>query len=421
MAHCIIILYRLIWSSVAFLDICSLLYCYCIIPFMATRQLQQFIKMEALGGVILLVVLALALVIANSHLSAWYEHFIDLPLHFGIAQFIVKKPLVLWVNEGLMAIFFMVLALEIKREVIGGELSEPSQLILPIAGALGGIVVPVLIYLFFNHHNPDTNIGWPIPTTTDIAFMLGLVALLGKRVPSSLKVMLVALSIVDDIVAVTIIALIYTNTLSHISLLLALIGVLILLYMNYRGVSRIAPYVLIGIAIWFCVLKSGVHATLGGVLVGLTIPLKSKKNPHYSPLRQLEKNLHPWVVFMVLPIFVFFNGGVSFSGMNVASLFSSVPLGIAAGLLVGKTVGVFLFSSLALILGRAKMPAKASYRHLLGVSALTGIGFTMSLFLGALAFTNTPFENLVRQGVLLGSLCSALLGILILCCCPSKK
>ncbi|MCH9643753.1 MAG: Na+/H+ antiporter NhaA [Gammaproteobacteria bacterium] len=381
---------------------------------MVTRQLQRFIKMEALGGILLFVVLVIALIIANSGLANWYSHFIDLPLHFGIAQFVVKKPLVLWVNEGLMAIFFMLLALEIKREILEGELSEPSQLTLPIAGAIGGIVLPIAIYVFFNHHDKAAMPGWPIPTTTDIAFMLGIVALLGDRVPTRLKIMLIALSIVDDIVAVTIIAAVYTGSLSWLSLEVALLGVLVLLYLNFRGVSRVAPYILIGVVICFCVLKSGVHATLGGVIVGLTIPLSSGKDGVFSPLRHLEKHLHPWVVFLVLPLFVFFNGGVSFQGISWGALFSSVPLGIAAGLFVGKTLGVFLFCSFIILIRWAKLPEGVRFSHLLGISALTGIGFTMSLFLGALAFTNTPFENLVRQGVLLGSLCSAVFGVLVL-------
>lgn len=381
---------------------------------MLSRQIQKFIRLEASGGVLLMFALAIALIIANSPLDRLYQHIIDTPIHIGFGHLKIAKPALLWVNEGLMAIFFMLLSLEIKREFFEGDLSDISQLTLPLAGAVGGIGLPVLIYMWINHAHALGMRGWPIPTTTDVAFMLGVVALLGKRVPNSLKVMLVALSIVDDIVAIIIIAISYSHSLSWLSLVIAAVGLILLLLFNYFNVVRIAPYVLIGLVIWVGVLKSGIHATLAGVLIGLLIPLKDSKNPEVSPLKSLERKLHPWVVYGVLPIFVFFNGGVPFAGFSWMHLFSAVPLGIALGLFIGKTLGVFFCCWLLLKTNIARLPGDANYRQLFGVSALTGIGFTMSLFLSALAFANTPFENLSRQGVLLGSFLSCVLGVLVL-------
>ena len=381
---------------------------------MLTNRLKQFIKLEASGGVILLLVLIVTLALANSPLNASYQAFLDSPVHIGIGTLILEKPALLWVNEGLMAIFFMLLALEIKREFLEGELSEFKQLVLPFAGAAGGIVVPVAIYIGMNHGHDLGMRGWPIPMTTDVAFMLGIVALLGSRISNSLKVMLVALSIVDDIVAIIIIAISYSDKLSWESFAIALAGVVGLLLLNFYRVMRLAPYILIGLIIWVAVLQSGIHATLAGVVVGLIIPLRNDHNPEYSPLRHLEQRLHPWVAFFVLPVFVLFNGGVPFAGFSWASFITPVPLGIALGLFLGKLFGVFCFCWLALKLNVAKMPRGARLTHLFGVSALTGIGFTMSLFLSALAFANTTFENSSRQGVLIGSLCACVVGVAVI-------
>jgi len=326
----------------------------------------------------------------------------------------LAKPAILWVNEGLMAIFFMLLALEIKREFMEGELSEISQLVLPFAGAIGGIGVPVLIFVLINHGHALEMRGWPIPTTTDVAFMLGIVALLGKRVPNSLKVMLVALSIVDDIVAIAIIAVSYSHSLSWIAFAVGLIGIVVLIIFNLCNVARIAPYMIVGVIIWVAVLQSGIHATLAGVAIGLLMPMYNKKDKAISPVSTLERRLHPWVAYGVLPLFVLFNGGVSFAGFSWAQLLEPLPLGIGLGLFVGKSVGVFLCCWIALRLKFATLPNGSSYRQLFGASALTGIGFTMSLFLSTLAFANTQYENLSRQGVLVGSLIACIIGVCVL-------
>lgn len=385
--------------------------------------IKKIVALDATSGMLLLLMLAIALALANSPLHTVYLRLVDLPIHLRLGTFIVEKPLVLWVNEGLMAIFFMLLALEIKREICDGELSKPSQLLLPVLAAIAGIAVPVLIYVALNHGRPDANHGWPIATTTDIAFAMGLIALLGKRVPPSLKTFLIALSIVDDIFAVVIIAVFYTSGLSLLSLGLAAIGLVLLVVFNFLKIRHIGPYLLVGVFIWFCVLKSGVHATLAGVAIGLAVPYKIKaptepNQPprYYSPLRRLETGLHPWVAFMVLPLFVLINGGIPFAGFSWGSLLSAVPLGIALGLFVGKTFGVFASVWLAEKFGLAARPLNSSWQDVLGLSALTGIGFTMSLFITALAFEGTVYENIARQGVLLGSLLSCLLGCSLFLC-----
>lgn len=374
------------------------------------KQGQKFISLEAASGLLLILMLAVAMLIANSPLSAIYESILDVPIQVRIGDLNVEKSLLLWINEGLMAIFFLLLALEIKREIMAGELSQPSQILLPLVAAIGGIILPAGVYLIFNYGHADTQQGWPIPTTTDIAFALGIVALLGKRVPISLKVFLVALSIVDDFLAVSIIAIVFTADLSLLSLSLAGVGIIALMILNRCQVSRLAPYILIAIFMWVCVLKSGIHATLAGAVVGGLIPYKTKRVEH-SPLQQLEKNLHPWVAFLVLPLFVFANGGVIFQEFAWADLLTRVPLGIGLGLFVGKGLGVFICCGTLILLGLVKMPSKANWGQLLGISCLTGIGFTMSLFLGALAFFDTPYLELMRQGVLFGSLLSGVVGI----------
>lgn len=381
---------------------------------MLSRRIQKFISLEATGGVLLFIALFVALAIANSSLDKAYQSLIDTPLHISLGSLRLAKPAILWVNEGLMAVFFMLLALEIKREFVEGELSHISQLTLPFAGAVGGIGLPVLIFVLINHGNTLEMRGWPIPTTTDVAFMLGIVALLGKRVPSSLKVMLVALSIVDDIVAIIIIAVSYSHSLSWIAFAIGLAGIILLVIFNLCNITRIAPYMIVGIIIWVAVLQSGIHATLAGVAIGLLMPMHDKRNRSVSPVSTLERLLHPWVVYGVLPIFVLFNGGVPFSGFNWTKLLEPLPLGIALGLFIGKSVGVFVCCWMVLKLKLATLPSGSNYRQLFGVSALTGIGFTMSLFLSTLAFANTQYENLSRQGVLVGSLIACVMGVCIL-------
>ncbi len=386
-----------------------------------SRHLQKFIQLESAGGIILVFVLILAIIIANSPLDTVYNNIVHMPIQIRIGALNIHKPILLWVNDGLMAIFFMLLAMEIKREILDGELSKPSQLSLPVVAAIGGIVVPAGVYLFFNAHNPDTVRGWPIPTTTDIAFTLGVVAILGKRVPQGLKVFLVALSIVDDILAVAIIAVFYTGSLSIVTLMLALAGVIALVIFNLMGVKRVAPYVLVGVLIWVCVLKSGVHATLAGVVVGLCIPYNGSSDRGHSTLRHLEETLHPWVAYFILPFFVFCNGGIALTGIKFSTLITPVPLGILLGLFVGKVVGVFLFSSVLIKAKLSKLPENSNWWQLVGICALTGIGFTMSLFLSSLAFLNTPYEELAKQGIIFGSLLSAALGIGILLLAYKKE
>ncbi len=378
---------------------------------MVTRQVQKFISLESAGGILLFAVLIAVLIIANSPLADLYDLITEIPIQIRVGNLEIHKPVFLWVNDGLMAVFFMLLALEIKREIYEGELSQPTQLALPIMAAIGGIAFPALIYYAINYHSPTTITGWPIATTTDIAFTLGMIAILGKRVPTSLKVFLVALSIVDDILAVVIIALFYTTDLSTLSLVLAGCGVVALLMINVLGVKRIAPYMLIGVFIWVCVLKSGVHATLAGVVVGLMIPMRGKNAEDHSPLRHLEHAIHPWVAYFILPVFVFMNGGISFAGMTLGAFLTPVPLGVSMGLFLGKSIGVFICSAFVIKIGFAKLPTGSNWVQLFALCAMTGIGFTMSLFLASLAFFGTPYEQLARQGVLLGSFLSAVLAI----------
>ncbi len=374
--------------------------------------IERFISLEAFSGLILIFALLLALIVNNTPLHTLYEGMINMRIDLRIGYLEIKKPFVLWLNDGLMAVFFMLLALEMKREIIEGELSSFKQLRLPLIGAIGGIVVPGLIYWLFNRHNPATVGGWPIPITTDVAFVLGVIALLGKSIPSSLRIMMVALSIVDDVLAILIIAVVYTNQLSTLSLIVGAMAIILLFVINRCKVQQLTAYMLLGVVIWIAVLKSGVHATLAGVIVGLFIPMTSN-NPNYSPLKTLEHTLHPWVAYVILPLFVFCNGGLPFKDMQLGHLADPVSLGIMAGLVVGKCIGVFGFSATCIRLGWCTMPTEATYRHLLGFSMLTGIGFTMSLFLSSLAFTGTAYEDIAKQSILLASLLSGLLAVAI--------
>jgi NhaA family Na+:H+ antiporter len=326
----------------------------------------------------------------------------------------IDKPLLLWINDGLMAIFFFLVGLEIKRELLRGELSTFGQALLPALAALGGMAVPAVVYVGVNAGDPAALAGWAIPTATDIAFSVGVLALLGSRIPVSLKIFLLALAIIDDLGAIVIIALFYTEHLSWTMLAPAAVGVAVLWALNARGVVRPAPYVLTGIFIWLCVLKSGVHATLAGVVVALAVPLKSDAPEQAALLEQLEENLHPWVAFGVLPLFAFANAGVALHGLSAANLLASVPIGIALGLFIGKPLGIVAVSWLAVKSGLASRPEGANWAQLLGVGLLGGIGFTMSLFIGTLAFPDPAHAAQVRLGVLAGSLMSAVAGYFVL-------
>ncbi|WP_110971820.1 Na+/H+ antiporter NhaA [Pseudomonas huaxiensis] len=372
---------------------------------------NRFFQLEAASGLLLIAAAVLALIINNSPLSWLYSGLLEVPVAVQIGALNIAKPLLLWINDGLMALFFLLIGLEVKREVLEGQLSKPSQVVLPAAAAVGGMVVPALIYWFLNRDNPAAVAGWAIPTATDIAFALGVLALLGKRVPASLKLFLMTLAIIDDLGAIIIIALFYSGSLSSLSLMLAAACLLVLIAMNRLGVVKLGPYMVVGLILWVCVLKSGVHATLAGVTLALCIPLRTR-NAETSPLRSLEHALHPWVAYGILPLFAFANAGVSLTGVTLESFTHTVPMGIALGLLAGKTIGVFGLTWIAIKLGMAALPSGANWGQVLGVAILCGIGFTMSLFVGSLAFMpgSSEYAGMDRMGILTGSLFAALIG-----------
>jgi len=370
--------------------------------------IREFLALEAAGGILLAIAAAAAMALANSPLERWYGAFLDTPVEVRAGAFGIAKPLLLWINDGLMAVFFFLVGLELKREVQEGELSRPSQIALPAVAAAGGMAAPAAIYAALNWGSPVTLQGWAIPAATDIAFALGVLSLLGARVPASLKVFLLTLAILDDLGAIVIIALFYTANLAPPSLGVAAAALAALAALNRAGVQRIAPYLLVGLVLWASVLKSGVHATLAGAALALFIPPR--------PARSLEQDLHPPVAYGILPLFAFANAGVSLQGVSLASLAAPVPLGIAAGLVLGKLAGVF-FASLAMIrLGGASLPEGAGWGGLFGVSLLCGIGFTMSLFIAGLAFegADAAYMAQARLGILLGSLASAVAGYAVL-------
>jgi NhaA family Na+:H+ antiporter len=380
--------------------------------------IRNFLQMESAGGIILMVGAALALVAANSPLADYYDLFIETPVEVRIGAFEIAKPLLLWVNDGLMAVFFFLVGLEVKRELLEGELSRPANVLLPAVGAVGGIAGPVGLYVFFNYGNAVGMNGWAIPAATDIAFALGILMLLGNRVPVSLKVFLVSLAIFDDLGAIVIIAIFYSSNLSIEALTFAALCLLVLGYMNWRHVSAVPAYILVGVVMWVAVLKSGVHATLAGVALAMFIPMRSRDEPDRSPLRELEHDLHTVIAFGVLPLFAFVNAGISFAGMSFSDLLHPVSLGIASGLFIGKQLGVFLLCLMAIRLGFAKLPEGASLGALYGVAILSGVGFTMSLFIDTLAFENLPADTVfdfdARLGILFGSLASGVLGYFVL-------
>lgn len=387
-------------------------------PFTAIRE---FLRLEAAGGIVLVAAAAVALIWSNSPIATSYIAVLETPVVVQVGALKLAKPLLLWINDGLMAVFFLLVGLEIKREVLQGELSTLGQAALPGIGALGGMVVPALVYAALNFDDPARMSGWAIPAATDIAFALCVLALVGRRAPASLKIFLLALAVIDDLGAIVIIALFYTAELSVLSLALAGVGVVVLVVLNVTGVRRLGAYLLTGVFLWVCVLKSGVHATLAGVVIGLSIPLRGEPDPEHSPLRHLEHMLHPWVAFGILPVFAFANAGVSLEGLSVDTLLEPVPLGIALGLFVGKQLGVTLFCWVAIRSGMARLPEGASWAQLYGVALLTGIGFTMSLFIGTLAFPETGYSAAIRIGVLSGSLVSAGAGFFILMISGRKR
>ncbi len=379
--------------------------------------LQRVFRHEAASGIVLMLASALALALANSPLAGFYDLLLSLHGSVRVGNFGLEKPLLLWVNDGLMAIFFLLVGLEIKREVLAGQLSDRRRAILPAASAIGGMVVPALIYLGVTWHVPGATSGaasgWAIPAATDIAFSLGVMALLGSRVPASLKLFLTALAIIDDLGAIVVIAIFYSEELSWVSLAVAAAALAVLVMLNVAGVRRVVWYVLVGLVLWVFVLKSGVHATLAGVALALAIPFDAKPGDE-SPLTRVEHELAPWVSFGILPVFGFANAGLSFAGLSFSSILEPVPLAIAAGLFFGKQIGVFATAGLVIRAGWAELPANAGWVTLWGTSILTGIGFTMSLFIGTLAFGESDTEAVMRLGVLVGSTLSAIAGAAVL-------
>ena len=385
-----------------------------------SKSFKWFFKLEAASGILLLISAVVALYVSNSNFANFYFQSLDKYLFIGINSFGLKLSILHWINDALMAIFFFFVTLEIKREFLQGELSSLKQASLPIIGAVGGMLVPALIYIFINIKSPDTLNGWAIPSATDIAFSIGILSLLGSRVPLSLKVFLTALAIIDDLGAIIIIAFFYTGDLSIYYLILIFIAFSCLYLLNRFNVKKFLPYLIIGLFLWYFTYKSGVHATIAGVLLACCIPHRKKEND-FSLLVKIEHLISPYVAYFIMPLFAFANAGVSLKGLSFASLLNPVPLGILLGLFVGKQFGVFAFSYAAIKLGLAKMPNNSNWISFYGVGVLTGIGFTMSLFVGNLAFVeNTQYMDGVKIGVLSGSLLSTIFGFFLLYVSPKK-
>ncbi|KFN51389.1 Na+/H+ antiporter NhaA [Arenimonas composti] len=378
----------------------------------AAREFAEFMKLESAGGVLLVIAAAVALVVANSPLADAYAELFHVGVQVRVGELDIDKPLLLWINDGLMAVFFLLVGLELKREFVVGQFADRRQVLLPGVCALAGMLVPMAIYAFVNRGDAVAMRGVAIPAATDIAFALGVLALLGSRVPVALKLLLTAIAVADDLGAIVIIAVWYTNDLSLLSLAIAGAAFAGLLLINRLGVVRPAAYVLLGVVMWVAMLKSGVHATLAGVLLGLTVPLQDRRDPAKQPLETFEDALHPWVAYGILPLFAFANAGVSLEGLTLASLVHPVPLGIALGLFVGKQLGIFGAAAALIASGLVRRPDGVGWSALYGMAILCGIGFTMSLFIGALSFDASHADLLVenRIGILTGSLLSALVG-----------
>ena len=383
---------------------------------------SSFLKLESAGGILLMVTAALAIIVANTPLEPYYALLLDTPVEIRIGALEIAKPLLLWINDGLMAVFFFLVGLELKRELVEGELADKRNIILPGAGAIGGMAIPALIYVYFNINDPSAMSGWAIPAATDIAFALGILSLLGKRVPTSIKIFLTSLAIFDDIGAILIIAIFYTSKISITALIVLAFCIPVLALLNKKNVESKSLYIVVGLVMWVAMLKSGVHATLAGIILAMFIPMNSTKTPGYSPLKDLENDLHSAVAFFVLPVFAFANAGINLSGVGTEQLLHNVPMGIAAGLFVGKQVGIFGFCWLVIQLKLSAMPKGMSWGSLYGTATLCGVGFTMSLFIGSLAFEETAVNQFFdeRLGIIIGSLASGIVGYLILNACLGK-
>ncbi|MEY2919437.1 MAG: Na+/H+ antiporter NhaA [Pseudomonadota bacterium] len=379
--------------------------------------LREFLKLESAGGILLVIAGVLAMVAANTALADLYQAFLQTPVKLQVGALKFDKTVLLWIDDLLMAIFFLLVGLEIKREVVSGELSDSSKVALPAVAALGGMIVPASIYAALNWNDPIGIRGWAIPSATDIAFALGVLSLFGNRVPVGLKVFLLTLAVLDDLGAIVIIATFYSQDLSINALLGAGAAIAVLFALNRAGVTRIAPYILVGIALWVFVLKSGVHATLAGVVTALFVPATDPAHPDHPPSSRLEHSLHPWVAYGILPLFAFANAGVNLAGLSLRNLLDPIPLGILLGLFVGKQVGVFTFAWIAVKAGIARLPAGVTFAQVYGAAILCGIGFTMSLLIGVLAFENAAAGEVIvtdRIGILAGTLVSAIVGSLVL-------
>ncbi|MFG5112224.1 Na+/H+ antiporter NhaA [Campylobacter lari] len=373
------------------------------------QKLQTFVKSETFPGVLLIFFTVLALILQNSSLTDQYTNFLNIPFGFQAGSLEIFKPLLLWINDGLIAIFFFAIGLELKYEITRGQLNSIKAMSLPVFAALGGMVVPALIFAFFNYKDPFALQGWAIPTATDVAFAVGILMLLGKRVPTSLKLFLLSLAIFDDLGAIIVIALFYTSELSVFAMIAALVCILALYLLNHFHVTKKSFYIIIAIVFWISMLKSGVHATLAGVITALFIPLQTKSGESF--LKEIEHDLAPWVSYFILPIFAFANAGVDLKDMDPSFMFSSVSLGIILGLFLGKQIGVFLFSYISIKLGLAKLPQNVNFKQLYGVCILTGIGFTMSFFIDGLAYQNSDiFAYSDKLAILVASLLSAIVG-----------
>ncbi len=374
--------------------------------------LLRLIHHEAFAGVLMMLAAALALIFANTSLSGAYYGFLNTKISLLVNDVGLAKPLLLWINDGLMAIFFFLIGLEMKREMVEGRLKNPRDVMLPGVAALGGMLAPMAVFLFLTRNNPELSAGWAIPAATDIAFAVGVLALLGKRIPSSLKIFLLTLAILDDMGAILIIALFYGSGVDTGYLAMALVPLAGLIALNLRGTHRIAPFILLGAVMWYLVLKSGIHPTVAGVVTAFTIPIKDRFGK--SPLLSLEHSLHPYVVYFIAPVFALANAGIDLSGISMADVVAPLPLGIAAGLFLGKQIGVFGASFLLVKSGLASLPHGANWMMIWGISMLAGIGFTMSLFIGSLSYQGDAMMNMVRLGVMLGSAVAAIAGYLVL-------
>ncbi len=373
--------------------------------------MSTLLKSQSFAGLLLIFSASLAVICRNSFLGEQYQSFFNTIIGFDLAGAHLKEPVVLWINDALMAIFFLLVGLEIKRELLEGVLSDRRRAALPVVAAAGGMIVPALFFLLFNFKDSYALRGWAVPVATDIAFALGILALAGRHVPVALKVFLTALAIIDDLGAILIIAFFYTEQLSVAALLAALVPLLLLFFLNRQGNERLWVYILLGLGLWFCVFQSGIHATLAGVALAFAVPIRGASG---SPLRRLEHLLHPWVTFAILPLFAFANSGLDLASLEISSVADPVVLGIALGLFLGKQLGVFFAGKIVIHLGYAELPRGVTWRQFYGISVLTGIGFTMSLFIGGLAYDKPEFESLLKLGVILGSLLSTMLGYWIL-------